>query len=329
MCNLDAFERKSVQMNCEICHRAHHTQKLPFLCAVDGRNRLYEGRIAHATALIENEGLEQQINSVLATSTPSSGDDAASKTVRLERVRSEEVQAADRTSQIIAQADRLRAEVVAAKRDIAERKKNVSTRKADLAQTSNGINARRTRALDDTERSIQMTRYKWNRVFDDMSVTRGYLCMEAARLYGLRRIKKRNRYELGGVEMIELPGMIRRFACLSALVNKLTVSRCIARGHIGVTRPYHPCPVTCFPLPGYPLTSRVHTSSQRLSKTDHLLPGLVLSPRRSAIPRDCCDTPDCIFRADSETYSATSATIHRQATTDAGKRRPFRVFAVH
>lgn len=204
-------------MNCAICHRSHHPQKLPFLCAVDGRNRLYEGRIAHASALIETEGLEQQVNSVLATSKISSGDDAAAKTVRLERIRSEELRAADRTSQIIARADRLRAEVEAAKRDIAERKKNISTRRADLAQKSNGINARRTRALDDTERSIHMTKYQWSRSFDDMSATRGFLCMEAARLYGLRRIKRRNKYELGGIEMIELPGMIRRFACLRAL----------------------------------------------------------------------------------------------------------------
>lgn len=203
-------------MNCDICHRSHHPQKLPFLCPVDGRNRLYEGRIAHATALIENEGLEQQINALLADPKPSSGDDAAAKTVRMERMRAEELRAADRTSQIIAQADKLRAEVESAKRDIEERKKKVAARREDLEQVSNGIGTRRSRQLEDTERSVQMFRYKWNRSFESMAATRSFLSFEAARLYGLRRVRKSSKYELGGIEMIELPAMIRRCSFLSS-----------------------------------------------------------------------------------------------------------------
>ncbi|CAN8101363.1 unnamed protein product [Discula destructiva] len=195
-------------MNCEVCHRSHHAQKLPFLCTVDARNRLYEGRIAHARALIENELVEQQINTILAGPQQSSGDDASTKTGRLEQIKSEVTQAADRTSQIIAQADKLRAEVEAAKKEIKERKEKLARRRADLTQVSNGLAARRSRHLEETERAIQMTKYKWNRAFESTAATRSYLCMESARLYGLRRIKKTNKYELGGVEMIELPDMI-------------------------------------------------------------------------------------------------------------------------
>lgn len=172
---------------------------------------MYEGRIAHAKALIENEILEQQINAALASPQKSPGDDAAAKTVRLEQIRSEETQAADRTSQIIAQADKLRSEVEAAKKEIKERKEKLARRQADLTQVSNGIPARRSRHLEETERAIQMTKYKWNRTFESTAATRSYLCMESARLYGLRRIKKSNKYELGGIEMIELPDMIRMF----------------------------------------------------------------------------------------------------------------------
>lgn len=197
-------------MNCEICRRPHHAQKLPFLCPVDGRNRLYKGRIAHATALIENEGLEQQINSVIADSQTSSTSDTASRAARIENLRSEEVRAADRTSQIIAQADRLRAQVEAAKKDIEERREKVANRKNDLAIVSAGISARRSRQLDETERMIQLRKYQWNRGFENMAATRSFLSMEAARLYGLRRVKKTNKYELGGIEMIELPAMIRK-----------------------------------------------------------------------------------------------------------------------
>lgn len=194
-------------MNCDICHRPHHPQKLPFLCPIDGRNLLYEGRIAHATALIKNESIEREINSFLTNLKPSY--DAATKVVRIESMRSEEVRAADRTSQIIAQADKLRAQVEAAKRDIEERKKKVAARRDDMAQISTGITARRSRQLEDTERSIQMLKYRWNRGFENMAATRSFLSMEAARLYGLRRVKKSSKYELGGIEMIELPAMIR------------------------------------------------------------------------------------------------------------------------
>lgn len=170
---------------------------------------MYEGRIAHATALIENDLLEQQVNAALASPQYSSDDNPASKTVRLEQIKNEETQAADRTSQIIAQADKLRAEVEVAKREIKERKERLARRQADLTQISNGIPARRSRRLEETEKAIHMTKYKWNRTFESTAATRSYLCMESARLYGLRRIKKSSKYELGGVEMIELPDMIR------------------------------------------------------------------------------------------------------------------------
>lgn len=197
-------------MNCDICHRTHHPQKLPFLCAVDSRNQLYAGRIAHATALIENEALSGEISSALTIASPSSNGEAAGKTIYVERLKSEEALAADRTSQIIAQADKLRTEIDTARREIAERKDKNARRKADLTEASNGIEPRRSRHVDEAERAIQMTKYKWNRSFESMAATRSYLCMEAARLYGLHRIKKGNsvKFELAGIEMIELPGMI-------------------------------------------------------------------------------------------------------------------------
>lgn len=183
---------------------------------------MYEGRIAHAKALIENELLEQQINSALASPQPVLGDNVAAKTVRLEQIQSEEAQAADRTSQIIAQADKLRAEMEAAKKDIKERKESLARRKADLSQLSNGNSSRRSRQLEETERAIQMTKYKWNKTFESTAATRSFLCMEAARLYGLRRNKKGSKYELGGIEMIELPDMISMSSCRPDLAHKLT-----------------------------------------------------------------------------------------------------------
>lgn len=250
-------------MNCEICRRSHHPHRLPFLCAVDARNRLYEGRIAHATALIENDTLEQRINSALTDPDPSSSDEAAAKTVHLERLKSGEAQAMDRTSQIIAQADKLRADVEAARRDIEERKKKIATMNADMDVATYGANPRRARHQEDVERTIQMTRYKWNRSFEDMAATRSFLCMEAARLYGLRRIKKSNsvKYQLGGIEMTELPGMISRSLLRRAgPSNLLTVSSRITRGYIDVSCPYRAYTNAGISLPGNPPSCGDHAS---------------------------------------------------------------------
>lgn len=209
------------KMNCEVCRRPHHPQKLPFLCAFDGRIRLYEPRIAHARALIENEAVEQQINAALSTTSPFSTVDEAKNAVRLEEIRSEEANAADRTSQIIAQADRLRAEIEASKKDIERRRNNIARRKADLQEASNGIESRRAKQLEDTERAIQSTRSEWNRNSSLLAHTRGFLSLNIARLYGLRRSRRGNKYEIGRAELIEISGMISMFTRgLSCLAHR-------------------------------------------------------------------------------------------------------------
>lgn len=198
-------------MNCDICRRAFHPQRLPALCPVDARNRLYEGRVAHATALIQNEGLQKRIECLLRNEhPPSGGSDPASNGVRAETIRAEEAAAANRTSHIIAQAEKLRAEVDEARRDIDERKRKLAKRKQDLNEASQGLDARRTRLLADTEKTTKRTTYRWNAEFESLVKNRGFLCIESARLYGLRRVKKGGsvKYELGGIDIPELRGMI-------------------------------------------------------------------------------------------------------------------------
>ena len=199
-------------MNCSICHRPHHAKKLPFLCAVDARNRLYEGRVEYAQALIQNEEAESQVNAALERATQ---DQKPGSSARIAWLTAEEEAAADRTSQIIAQADRLRSEVDAARKEIAAKKDAIARKKSDLAAVTAGTSTRRTRQLEEVERSGQRIKYKWNRSADTMAATRAFLCEEAARLYGLRQVKKGSvkRYEIGGVEMFDLHAMNSKFAC--------------------------------------------------------------------------------------------------------------------
>lgn len=194
------------RVHCDICHRAHDGTKLPFLCVVDARNRLYEARVQNATSLIRNDNLEQQVNALISSSQDENERTASSNKVRVANWKSEQAAAVDRTAQIIAQADKLKAEVDAARKEIQARKDGLSRRKSDVAAVSEGIAARRNRQIEDIERSVQMSKYKWNRSADAMAATRAFLCEEAARLYGLRQIRKGNqkRFEIGGVEIIDL-----------------------------------------------------------------------------------------------------------------------------
>ncbi|KAK0656548.1 UV radiation resistance protein and autophagy-related subunit 14-domain-containing protein [Cercophora newfieldiana] len=185
-------------MNCSICHRPHGGAKnLPFLCAVDARNRLYESRVEVAQALIQNEEAEQEAGRVADAHAAHAG------------LACEEQLARDRTSQIIAQADRLRAEVASARTEIGAMKKSIASRKSDSTSISSDASARRARQLEEIERGTQRNKFRWNRSADTMAATRAFLCEEAARLYGLRQVKKGNtkRYEIGGVEIVELHAM--------------------------------------------------------------------------------------------------------------------------
>ncbi|KAK5658727.1 hypothetical protein OQA88_1536 [Cercophora sp. LCS_1] len=191
-------------MHCSICRRPHSPNKLPFLCAVDARNRLYESRLDIAQALIQSEEVERQVELVL--SGPASTTSARARDVGL---KSEEKAARDRISEIIAQADRLRVEIEAARKDIEAKKESLARRKSELASVSLGSSARKSRQLEEAERSLQRSKYNWARSYESMVATRAFLCEEAARLYGLRQVRKGSakRYEIGGVEILELQAM--------------------------------------------------------------------------------------------------------------------------
>ncbi|KAI6366716.1 autophagy protein 14 [Pyricularia grisea] len=197
-------------MSCYICGRGHHAQRLPFLCPVDARNRLYEGRLAQAHTLIENDRIQQQTNTLIEqpppTAAKASRSTPAARKVAIDDWASKHQEATDRTAEIIAQADRLKAEVEAAREEIRQRKKTLARRKADLAEATDGIEDKRKKQLDKVKDNIAATRADWDLVHESTASNRAFLCMEAARLYGLRRLKKGSsvKYELGGAEIVDL-----------------------------------------------------------------------------------------------------------------------------
>ncbi len=188
-------------MECCVCLRSHDPQRLPFLCPVDGRNRIYDGRMQNLQLILENETLQGQITELLNASARQGVDDA----IAAHRI------AEDRTEQIIAAADKLREEVKAARDELKQRRASVAARRSDLATASQGLVERRVQLQRDVEKSTQMLNFRWSQATEDLAGTRAFLCREAVKLYGLKRVRKgstsRYDYYLGRLPVIDLATM--------------------------------------------------------------------------------------------------------------------------
>ena len=190
-------------MQCDICFR-NGGKKLPFLCPTDARNSLYEPRIQHAHVLLEKDALNQQINTIL------SNEQTEASKADVDKLVAEKEQITDRTQQIIAHADDLRIKIQKAREDIAKRKASIERRKSELASASNGTEARRIRQTSEVDRALRMTNNKWDRVHEVTQSSRRILCGEAAKLYGLRRVRKHGgleEYKIGGISIVDLRSM--------------------------------------------------------------------------------------------------------------------------
>jgi hypothetical protein len=141
----------------------------------------------------------------------------------------------DRTRQIITQADELRAKVENAREDIAKKKALLSRRKSDLASASSGVDSRRTRQVEDVEKGIRMTKYKWNQGHATTAASRAFLCGEAAKLYGLKRARRNSgldEYRIGGVSIIDLRTMNSKFILCAARDNPDSFPAAASPAHI-------------------------------------------------------------------------------------------------
>jgi hypothetical protein len=206
-------------MQCDICFRTGGS-KLPFLCAVDARNQLYPSRLKSAQILLENESLQQEIGA-LVSKAAEDGQNAKSGTatagIAVSTASNERDRAVDRTQQIIASADELRAKIKNARAEVARKKASIARRKSELASASNGTPARRARQSDEVEKTIRMIKYKWNTVHATFITARQYLCGEAGKLYGLERTlgAGQEEYQIGKVGIVDLRALNSKFTLQS------------------------------------------------------------------------------------------------------------------
>ncbi|KAI1431378.1 hypothetical protein GGR50DRAFT_84037 [Xylaria sp. CBS 124048] len=231
-------------MNCAICQRAYHPKRLPFLCAVDARNELYEGRVAHAGALIKTETIESRVNRLLSDSDASSRSSSAHQPTQalIENCASEEYKARDRTERIIAAADKLRDEVAAARKDIEERRAAIVRKRSHLAAASQALSSRRSRELEEVRKATKMDKYNWDRQYEGMTHYKAALCMEVAKLYRLQRVRRGNpvrfEYKIGGIDIIDLSNMNSvQPGLLSASLSHITHLLFLASHYLAIRLP--------------------------------------------------------------------------------------------
>ncbi|KAF4636868.1 hypothetical protein G7Y89_g1233 [Cudoniella acicularis] len=176
--------RHSPEIQCDICFRTGG-YKLPLLCPTDARNQLYEYRVQTARVHLEKDALDREVSALLANSNTGGPNDTSapsSSRAYVDSLRAETGQVVDRTQQIIAHADELRAKIEQAREDIAKRKASLTRRKSELASASNGVDARRSRQLEDAEKYTRMIKYKHNKVHASLAISRTYLCASAAQV---------------------------------------------------------------------------------------------------------------------------------------------------
>lgn len=190
-------------MQCEICFRSNGKA---YLCPMDARNELYEPRIRHAQILLENESLGDQIAALRTERVTGPGQGLLDASAEL-------AQMADRTQEIVARADILRANIEAAKEELAQKKATNARRRSDLSAAKTSFEARHARQLEDVDKSIKMSTFKWNKDHNTLAMSRAYLCGEAAKLSGLKKVRRadgEDEYAIGNVTIMNLQSLNSR-----------------------------------------------------------------------------------------------------------------------
>lgn len=226
-------------MQCDICFRPS-APSLPFLCAVDARNRLYEPRITQVKTLISNAELDREVGVVLARGRGGDGEMGrgkegitrvseedtgkgngtatgevtegrdGSRNIELQGLLAQRDSVRRRTEEILARADQLRRDVQEARAALAERRVVMQKRREELDKVSAGLQAKRDRRVDEAQKAIKMVRYKWNQTHAITASSRAFLCAEAAKLYGLRKVRRSNgkeEFHIGGMGIMDLTAL--------------------------------------------------------------------------------------------------------------------------
>ena len=205
-------------MQCEICRRSP-SERLPFHCTLCARNAIYEARIRMAQILLQKEAAEAAVESKTDTRTvaaerskPSldSKPREVSMVWTIQRAYTDQATSTEKTEHIITHVRALRDQTEIMKAEIAQRRARIVQRRTDLQSAREELAVRKATALESLERGVKRMEHRWDAMHAKTLESRGFLCREAAQLYGLQRRKtKKERaggdgYFIGGTLISDL-----------------------------------------------------------------------------------------------------------------------------
>ena len=235
-------------MQCEICQRPPSSRR-PFNCTLCAREILYQSRIQLAQTLLNAENLgkevERNVNgSAKSKKAPSSASSRAtdvSPVWRIQSAAAEEVDAKDKTQDVLSHVQILREEIKAAKDETTQRKARMQRRRTEFTSAKKQLAQSQTKPVEEVEKGVRRTEHRWDILHTKTAEARLFLCREAALLCNLqqRKHKKgglcRDIYLIGGVPITDLRDLNSTTYYSRLLhVHILIPSRCIASTNLNL-----------------------------------------------------------------------------------------------
>jgi hypothetical protein len=220
-------------MTCHVCSRQPNA-RLQFNCSTCARNQLYPLRHEHAKVLLDKETAGRQIESAVTKEVEDelapvgareeeAGVGAGPGRWAIQAAHTRRLQSEARTQSIQVHIAILKDEIKRGREEIAERRAVIARKRSDAESANYHLAERRAATLKEVESEIKRTEQKWNSLHNKTTESRGFLCREAANLYGLRQRTRRrngglvNTYVLGGVSIVDLREMNSKFPMLRML----------------------------------------------------------------------------------------------------------------
>ncbi|KAL6712077.1 hypothetical protein ACN47E_003120 [Coniothyrium glycines] len=194
-------------MECDICGKAGNLSH-PLHCMTCARSYLEQPRIHLARTLIDRDAVEKHVKAIIHGS-----EDKAIQHVSLadskggllvdrqectdnlnwQRAKAETAEIKERLRLVAEQADGLRAQMEATRKQLEARRSANAQRKSDFSSATYGIESRRANELDKVQQNVRRLEYRSSMMHGDTIELRMQLCSTAAKLAGLKLSRRKTK----------------------------------------------------------------------------------------------------------------------------------------
>lgn len=194
-------------MECDICGKTGGTHS-PLHCITCARSAIEVPRIELAKALIDRDRIGRHVEAVIQGSEDKSSQHVSltdskggllvdrhecTKNIDLQRIKAETAEVEERVHLIANQADLLRQQMEATRKQLETKRAANAQRKSDLSSFTYGIETRRANEADKVQQKIKRMDYESDKIHYQTIEFRVSLCHAAAKLAGLKPGRRRSK----------------------------------------------------------------------------------------------------------------------------------------